>query len=139
MSNIKNMPVPETVGIELYNLGGGKYGARVVLPEGRQHTDYSVSDGTRIRVCGIEHQISQLLAGVAIAEDCVEVVYFDGTVIDVSDKNVGALLEESMRYTLEKLYEDEVAKGIVPRSVTFEQWVEEEYSRINEEQRVRMH
>lgn len=139
MSNIKDMPVPDTVGVELYNLGDGKFGVRIVLPEGRSPEDYKVAKDERIRVCEMEHQVGQIIASVACLDNCVEAVYFNGEKSDVSGSSVSRMVEESIKGVLHEIYKSEIDRGIVPKSVSFERWIDEEYDRVIKEERKRLH
>jgi hypothetical protein len=127
--DVKTMPTPHTIGVELYtiDLKKGTFGARVVLPEGRTASDY---EGDMIAFAPIEHAIRHILKAIALDERCLEVVDFNGEKTDVSDfdaeKMIIKLLEDAAKDMCKGQYDKLKQEGIIPDSMSFEDWVEME-------------
>ena len=107
------------------------FGVRVVLPESVQeridfdkmasgeHPSgyYTMGQMMEVLVC---HQTQ-------LHPNCVEVENFTGEKHDVSDIGVKDMLDkiiESVTPDLEAQYKKEVEKGIVPKGLSFDDWVE---------------
>jgi len=116
--------------IKYYHVKGDKFGVEVVLPEAvakridiekmqsGEHPKGYYTMGNMMEV------IAVLTRHSVMHPDCVEVINFDGTKQDVSDIGVDKMMMEMLQGVAQEQYEKEVAAGIVPEGMTFEEWTE---------------
>ncbi len=116
--------------IKYYHVEGDKFGVEVVLPEGiakridiekmqsGEHPKGYYTMGNMMEV------IAVLTRQSVMHPDCVEVINFDGTKQDVSDIGVDKMMMEMLQGVAQEQYEKEVAAGIVPDGMTFDEWTE---------------
>lgn len=116
--------------IKFYHVEGDKFGLELVLPKSvMDRIDISkMESGEHAKgyyTMGRLMEVASVLTKHAVMHpDCVEVTNFDGTKQSVKDIGIDKMLMEMLSGVAQEQYDKEVAAGIVPEGMTFEEWTE---------------
>ncbi len=116
--------------IRFYHIEGDKFGIEVCLP--KDVTDRidmkKIDSGEHPKgyyTMGRFMEVVTVLTKHAVMHpDCVEVTNFNGTKQNVSDIGVDKMMMEMLHSVAHEQYDREVASGLVPEGMTFDEWTE---------------
>lgn len=118
------------INIRFYHIEGSKFGLEVCLPEkvlGRIDMDKMDSGEHPKGYYTMGHMmevVAVLTKHAVMHPDCVEVINFDGSKQNVTDIGVDKMMMEMLHSVAKEQYDREVAGGLVPDGMTFEEWTD---------------
>lgn len=115
--------------IVIEHVEGNKFRGKLVVPQHvHDRVDFNgeefKKDPEQFTGESILGALMRMLQGLALEERCVEIENVDGKVTDVSGSSTLSMLKDIATGALKEQYEKERASGVLPNSMSFDDWVE---------------